>query len=81
MCLELCPETRSLYEHGDIVCSWTLQAALSGTTSNLYLNTEGKRRMEEDIVHTFENFKVVPNLVLMIHVSAQSTLKGLKSAR
>jgi hypothetical protein len=30
--------------------------------------------------HTFENFKVVPNLVLMIYVSVQSTHKGLKSA-
>lgn len=36
--------------------------------------------MGEDFFHTFENFKVAPNLVLMIHVLVQSKHKGLKSA-
>lgn len=37
--------------------------------------------MKEDVFPTFENFKeIVPNLVLMIHVSVQSTHNDLKSA-
>lgn len=77
-CLAFCPETVSMNEHGVVTCPWTRPAALTEAASDLHWAT--RKDEKEDFLLTFENFKVVPNLVLMIHVSAQSTHKGLKSA-
>lgn len=79
---------RALPRSQELVWAWrhdvpldSAGCSLRGSQQPVLKSNEGKMRMEEDFFHTFENFKVVPNLVLMIHVSVQSAHKGLKSAR
>jgi hypothetical protein len=71
----------SMNEHGVIMFAPGLGRLLFLRQPATCTRAMRKDEKEEDFFLTFENIKVVSNLVLMIHVSAQSTHKGLKSAR
>lgn len=73
------------YTCGVMLSLWPPRAPLSVAAPSTCAEqrlARGKMRMKEDFFPTFENFKeMFPSLVLMIHVSVQSTRTNLKSAR